>query len=150
MRLVIYGLLVTSWLAVADFSDDAGKCDHYVVRDPGPADDLKDLHTHLYSDSAHGFAHPTHVHYLFVCRVAVGYTFTWSESSSTAFDPASNRSLLANVKGVNPPVRPHTLIVNKGVSRYRYREIVSFDGSHVYPEYLIAYQRFLNGVLVGS
>ena len=120
------------------------------MRDSGPADDLKDLHTHLYSDSAHGFAHPTHVHYLFVCRVAVGYTFTWSESSSTAFDPASNRSLLANVKGVNPPVRHHTLVVGKASDKRRYREIISFDASHVYPEYLIAYQRLVDGMLVGS
>lgn len=71
----------------------------------------------------------------------------WSDNR--VFDPASHRSLLTYVQDVNS-VRHHTLIVDKVPMRWRYREIISFDASHVYPEYLIAYQRFVGDNVVGS
>ena len=42
----------------------------------------------------------------------------------------------------------HSLIAELGSSIGRFREFVLFHGEYVYPEYLIAYQRFKGGSLV--
>jgi len=48
------------------------------------------------------------------------------------------------VAGVSPPVMHHSLLAehHSNGGPYRYREYLVFQNAHVYPEYLIAFQRF--------
>ena len=48
---------------------------------------------------------------------------------------------LAEVKGATTPTNYHSLLAELGVSIARFREIVVFHGTRIYPEYLIAYSR---------
>ena len=60
------------------------------------------------------------------------------------YGPKTVTRELAPVSGVTPPVAHHTLLAENHANGgpYRYREFVVFQNAHVYPEYLIAYQRF--------
>ena len=145
------------------FAEDAGKNDHYVTMDKETAtrssDTNKTLHERLYNSASH----PGRVFYLLVCRVATGYIVRTQKSllqdinikSADTGEPIFpkihhrvwTRELTA-VTGVNPPVIHHTLLAEdhaRGGS-YRYREFVVFQNANVYPEYLIAYQRFHNAL----
>ena len=130
------------------FAEDAGKNDHYVTMDEAH-DGSSDLHKRLY---AHGVRHPSRVFYLLVCRVAVGYyvrTKSNPHASLTSPDtgekifPVTRREL-SPVSGVSPAVFHHTLLAEHQANGgpFRYRELIIFQNSHVYPEYLIAYQRY--------
>ena len=57
--------------------------------------------------------------------------------------PVGKREL-APVPGVSPPVFHHSLVAELGGDLRRYREFVVFHSDIVYPEYIIAYQRFQN------
>ena len=66
----------------------------------------------------------------------------------TIFETRRGRTVckrdLARVSGVEPPVIHHALLAedHRRGGPYRYREIIVFQNANVYPEYLIAYQRF--------
>ena len=55
--------------------------------------------------------------------------------------PVSFREL-ATVPNVSPPVHYHSLLADVLGSGARYREFITFHSEYLYPEYLIAYQRF--------
>ena len=113
-----------------------------------------------------GVSHPGRVFYLLVCRVATGYvvrTQTAHDPDMVSADtgerifpmlqtprhgPRAVTRELAPVAGVEPPVLHHTLLAEDHArgGPFRYREFVVFHNANVYPEYLIAYQRF-NGAL---
>ena len=122
-----------------------GKTDQYVTADSA-YDPSSDLHKRLY-----GFhlRHPGDVFYVLVVRVALGYPIRTQKMGKDAKSmdgtqpvfPKSYREL-APVNGVTPPIIHHSLIVEVGGHIARYREFVVFHGEYVYPEYLIAYQRF--------
>jgi hypothetical protein len=57
--------------------------------------------------------------------------------------PVTTRELGMVASDGNPPIKYHSLIVE--AKHLRYSEFVIFHSAYVYPEYLIAYQRF-NGV----
>lgn len=146
------------------FSDDAGKCDHYVARDEQPPN--SDLHRRLYPAVAQGSdtgtgggastGFPRNVYYLVVCRVALGQpvrTQTAHDANMTSMDTGAavfatkagrrTQRELAVVAGLDPPIRHHALVAESRErgGPYRYREYVSFQSSFVYPDYLIAFQR---------
>jgi hypothetical protein len=143
------------------FAEDAGKCDHYVTMDKemtatGSPEDRTALHDRLYSGGA---SHPGRVFYLVVCRVVTGYIVRTTKSlrqdanmksadTGEPIFPTIRRRVwtreLTAVTGVDPPVIHHTLLAEDHTrgGPYRYREFVVFQNANVYPEYLIAYQRF--------
>ena len=53
-----------------------------------------------------------------------------------------NRRELTTVPGVSPPVHYHSLLADVLEVSARYREVVVFHSERVYPEYVMAYQRF--------
>ena len=87
------------------------------------------------------------VYYLFVCRVAVGHVSAWNKpgrASSALFGNGSDSRLLTEVpqSGGVPISYPHCREGRFGMQRRSsYREVVSSDATHVYPEYVIAVQR---------
>ena len=109
-----------------------------------------------------GVSHPGRVFYLLVCRVATGYVVRTQKahdpdmvSADTGerifpmlptprHGPRAMTRELAPVAGVEPPVLHHTLLAEDHArgGPFRYREFVVFHNANVYPEYLIAYQRF--------
>ena len=110
-----------------------------------------------------GTEHPSKVFYVLACRVATGYAVRTvtphnpnmvSPDTSERVFPLVGRPLkplmreLAPVTGVEPPVTHHTLVAENhaGGGPYRYREFVVFQSAQIYPEYLIASQRY-DGVL---
>ena len=140
------------------FADDCAKCDHYVI--PHQRLDTQDKLGRLYADEDGSggsslFRH--NVGYIFVCRVALGHhvrTKTKFDKRMKSMDTGehvfaqmpngrSTMRELSLIKGVEPPVRHHSLIAESHASGgpYRYREYVVFHDVHVYPEYLIAYTR---------
>ena len=59
--------------------------------------------------------------------------------------PISFREL-DTVAGVSPPVHHHSLLApDPTPSQVRYREFIVFHSEYIYPEYLLAYQRYEGG-----
>ena len=93
---------------------------------------------------------------MLVCRVATGYivrTQTARNRNMVSADTGERifhtmqtpqKRELAAVTGVEPPVLHHTLLAEDHArgGPFRFREFVVFHNANVYPEYLIAYQRF--------
>ena len=52
---------------------------------------------------------------------------------------------LDTVAGVSPPVHHHSLLADVMGSGARYREFIVFHSEYIYPEYLLAYQRYEGG-----
>ena len=127
------------------FAEDAGKNDQYVGVDER-YDAASELHKRLY---AHGAHHPGKVYYLLVCRVALGHhvrTVASGRGATNADDgspvfPISFRELAA-VPNVTPPVHYHALLADVLSVGALYREVVVFHSELIYPEYVLAYQRF--------
>ena len=89
------------------------------------------------------------VYYLLVCRVAMGHHVrteahgkhaTSADGGQKVF-PISFRELAA-VPNVTPPVHYHALLADVLNVGARYREIIVFHSELIYPEYVLAYQRF--------
>ena len=121
-------------------ADDAGKTDQYVV-----GDDKYDKRA--YNST---IRHPnTNVYFLLLCRVVMGKYARKKECAPGSINyeqpdhgemcfPSTPREL-SPIKGSDPIVNYHSLLVEP--SGGRYREYLSFDGNHIFPEYLIAYTR---------
>jgi hypothetical protein len=133
-------------------AEDAGKNDQYTKVDP-QYDGSSELHKRLY---AHG-AHHGMVFYILVCRVALGHQVRTQQmitkkmtSPPTSTDtgrpvfPISFREL-DTVTGVSPPVHHHSLLADVMDVGARYREFIVFHSEYIYPEYLLAYQRYEGG-----
>ena len=126
-------------------AEDAGKNDQYVGVDE-QYDAGSELHKRLYRHGAH---HPGKVYYLLVCRVALGHHVRTQAAgkAATSMDdsrpvfPVSFRELAA-VPGVTPPVHYHALLADVLSVGGRYREVIVFHSEQIYPEYVVAYQRF--------
>ena len=141
-------------------AEDCGKTDHYVTMDSAAARSggLEALHQRLF---ANGAEHPGRVFYVFACRVATGYIVrTQTAHDAKMKSPDTGEQIfvslrgravtreLAPVSGIEPPVPHNTLLAedHSGGGPYRYREFIVFQNANIYPEYLLAYQRF-NGAL---
>lgn len=130
--------------ATADFAENAGKNDQYVTLDPS-FDASNDLHKRLYAHTRHAGK----VGYILVCRVLLGHPARTQQMGKNAKSmdddspifPLSFREL-APVSGVTPPTFHHSLVAEKGVNIARFREFIIFHGEYIYPEYILAYQRF--------
>jgi hypothetical protein len=126
-------------------AEDAGKCDQYTKIDLQL--DGSDLHKRLYSPSV---PHPGKVFYILVCRVARGYhqrtedrggTFKDADNPGQLVFPVNEREL-SPVKGISAPNILHHSLLADVLHNMRYREIIVFHSDYIYPEYLLAYQRF--------
>eukprot|EP00966_Prymnesium_polylepis_P042198 980209-Prymnesium_polylepis.1 len=133
------------------FAELSSKVDQYVTPD-FEYDSHKMLHTHLFSNE---FSHPGSIFYLLVCRVALGHTvYTRTATNPVSIDtgepifPSGMDRELGHVPGSNPPVNYHSLQVELGETITRHREWVVFHHDFIYPEYLVAYQRFQGDTLV--
>ena len=127
-------------------AEDVGKTDQYVTPDRH-YDASKPLHRQLYG---HTVRHPGDVFYLLACRVALGHPARTQymgtearamDDGSTKIFPVTPR-VLAQIPGITPAMHYHSLTAELGGDILRYREFVIFKGTNVYPEYLIAYQRY--------
>jgi len=131
-------------------AEDAGKNDQYVTVDEQYVIG-SELHKRLYAHRS--TPHPGKVYYLIVCRVSLGQPVRTRDS--TRIDPPSvGRSVfagssqreLATVEGnagpVTPPIHHHSLIAEVGGKIARFREFIVFHSEYIYPEYVLAYQRY--------
>jgi hypothetical protein len=128
-------------------AEDAGKNDQYTKVD-SQYDESSEVHKRLYAHGANH--HPGKVFYILVCRVALGHHVRTQDPGRKAksFDtgrpvfPISFREL-DTVVGVSPPVHHHSLLApDPTPPSVRYREFIVFHSDYIYPEYLLAYQRF--------
>ena len=138
-------------------AEDAGKNDQYTKVDPQYTGHSyicygnmsSELHKRLY---AHGVRHPGMVFYILVCRVARGHHVRTQQMGRSATSTDTGRPvfpisfrMLDMVAGVSPPtVRHHSLLADVSPPA-RYREFVVFQSEYIYPEYLLAYQRYEGG-----
>ena len=98
--------------------------------------------------------HAGNVYYLLVCRASLGQSVRTSDGStsidapgtgSRVFAGGNTRELSSVVSAagpVTPPVHHHSLIAEVGGRIDRYREFIVFHSEYIYPEYVLAYQRF--------
>jgi hypothetical protein len=126
-------------------AEDAGKNDQYTKVDP-QYDGSSELHKRLY---AHGARHQGKVFYILVCRVALGHQVRTQQNGQGAKSTDNGRPVfpisfreLSTVHGISPPVHHHSLLADVMDSGARYREYIVFHSEYIYPEYLLAYQRF--------
>jgi hypothetical protein len=125
-------------------AEDAGKIDHYTKVDQ-QYDGSSELHKRLY---AHGARHQGKVFYVLVCRVALGHHVRTKDVGRKAKSIDTGRPVfpisfreLDTVAGVSPPVHHHSLLADVSPPM-RYREFIVFHSEYIYPEYLLAYQRY--------
>ena len=155
------------------FAEILTKNDQYTTVDSRYhcAKELNDLHAELYPNARD---HPGDVRYVIVCRVLMGcYTRTqkllhpfekmdhedmgragesvWFDGGPGSSRPPSRRQLKA-VPGGYPGARIHyhSLVAEKlprdqGGVIERHREFLQFHHERVYPAYLLAYRRILDG-----
>ena len=126
-------------------AEDAGKNDQYTKVDP-QYDGSSELHKRLY---AHGARHQDKVFYILVCRVALGHHVRTKEFGKNATSADTKRPVfpisfreLDTVAGISPPVHHHSLLADVMDVGARYREFIVFHSEYIYPEYLVAYQRY--------
>ena len=129
-------------------AEDAGKNDQYTKVDP-QYDGSSELHKRLY---AHGARHQGKVFYILVCRVALGHHVRTQQNGRVATSTDTGRRVfpisfreLDTVAGVSPAVRHHSLLADVVDVGARYREFIVFHSEYIYPEYLLAYQRYEGG-----
>ena len=125
-------------------AEDVGKSDQYVNLD-ARYEANSELHKLLFSHTRH----PGNIFYVLVCRVSLGQSVRTQERGRQAQIMGSGKPVfpisfreLASVPDVSPPVHHHSLLVELGGRVHRYREFVVFHGEYIYPEYLLAIQRF--------
>ena len=100
-------------------AEDVGKTDQYVTTDAS-YDPKSALHSRLYGRS---HRHPGSVHYVLVCRVALGYPCRTKAGGRDALSMDTKEKLfprgfreLAPVPGVLPPIYYHSLIAELGAT----------------------------------
>jgi len=125
-------------------AEDAGKNDQYTKVD-SQRDGSSEVHKRLY---AHGAHHPGKVFYILVCRVALGHHVRTKQAGRDATSTDTGRPVfpisfreLDTAAGVYPPVHYHSLLADVSPPA-RYREFIVFHSEYIYPEYLLAYQRY--------
>jgi len=126
-------------------AEDAGKTDRYTEVDP-QYDGSSELHKRLY---AHNVPHPGKVFYILVCRVALGHHVRTQQKGKDATSTDTGRRVfpisfreLDTVAGISPPVHHHSLLADVMDVGQKYREFIVFHSEYIYPEYLVAYQRY--------
>jgi hypothetical protein len=137
--------------AAVYLTEDPSKSDQYCVPDDGTDDVLLNgLYTHC------GLKHPGNVCYAIVCRAALGFPL-YTKNGRFALDRAgmglySNKDKreLTAIPGSQPPVSFHSLVVqagpkSEGFALQRHREFLVFNSNNILLEYVVAYQRTLNG-----
>jgi len=124
-------------------ADNPCKNDQYATVDAGPTRALGELHCKLYRT----IEHPGKVYYLLLCRVVLGYAARTKDGSTTSDASqgiwAKQNKELACITGTN--IHHHSLIAETGGVLKRHREYMQFHATRIYPAYLIAYHRKLNG-----
>jgi chemotaxis protein histidine kinase CheA len=126
-------------------AEDAGKNDQYTKVDLQYNGSLE-LHKRLYR---HGARHQGKVFYILVCRVALGHHVRTQQPGRDAMSTDTGQRVfpqtyreLDKVAGVFPPVHHHSLLADVMDVGARYREFIVFHSEYIYPEYLVAYQRY--------
>eukprot|EP00929_Paragymnodinium_shiwhaense_P118122 TRINITY_DN8983_c0_g1_i1.p1 TRINITY_DN8983_c0_g1~~TRINITY_DN8983_c0_g1_i1.p1 ORF type:complete len:688 (-),score=83.20 TRINITY_DN8983_c0_g1_i1:298-2361(-) len=149
-------------------AEDVGKNDQYCEEDDGADSDpeSQEFYKQVYSDC--GLRHPCSddsatdpgpgVCYVLICRAILG-TVIQSKDGETCqqtgqplwVDPSLKQELRAVPDSI-PPHPYHSLVMEakerafaEGYVLYRYREIIIYHGTRVYPQYLIAYRRRRDG-----
>jgi hypothetical protein len=133
-------------------TEDASKSDQYCTPDDGRGE--PQLRDGLYADC--GLKHPGCVCYAIVCRVALGFP-VYTKNGRHALDQAGmsvytspEKRELAAIPGSQPPISYHSLVVqagpkSEGFALTRHREFLIFNSNHIVEEYIVAYQRTLDG-----
>eukprot|EP00419_Tripos_fusus_P051327 CAMPEP_0172838690 /NCGR_PEP_ID=MMETSP1075-20121228/28046_1 /TAXON_ID=2916 /ORGANISM="Ceratium fusus, Strain PA161109" /LENGTH=515 /DNA_ID=CAMNT_0013682237 /DNA_START=55 /DNA_END=1602 /DNA_ORIENTATION=+ len=134
-------------------AEDVEKIDQYATPDSGSDPGLEDLHARLFRPGGH--CHPNEdIFYCIIVRAVLGASvvtrgmsrtaikshFDADDESKQIFVDKDRRELVA-IPGTKPPIRYHSLIVEKGKAVKRFREFVVMDGTNCYAEYLVAYKR---------
>ena len=110
---------------------------------------LGDLHARLYGKQNQ---HPGKVYYVLICRTLLGYPVRTQDNQTnmdhwdTGVYAMQNREL-AYIDGAyeGSRIHHHSLLAETGVRIQRHREFIQFNKERVYPWYLLAYQRVLDG-----
>ena len=126
------------------------KNDQYTSRDESRGTDgdaVAALHDRLYRSSEH----PGNVHYLILCRVVMGH-YDRTDDGSTSLDnrcslwaPGAQDKELSTINGTVPGIHHHSLVVETGNLVARHREFLQYHKPRVYPAYVLAYHRKVNG-----
>jgi len=126
-------------------AEDVAKNDQYCTPDRSHGAH-PDLHKLLFDDL--GVAHPGDIYYVFVCRALLGYRIRTKDGTHD-LDGSTSRSIwssekreLTSIQGSNPPMLHHSLLAETGGKIARFREFVIYHGDQIYPEYVVAYQRY--------
>lgn len=137
----------------AYFAETPSKNDQYTTKDPhlidnaSGTDAVAQLHNKLYR-SEH---HPGDVYYLILCRVVMGYMdITQDGRISTRhrrsiWAQGADEKELSTIEGIAPPIHHHSLVAETGGILARHREFLQYHAVRVYPAYVLAYHRILNG-----
>ena len=125
------------------FAEDVGKNDQYCTPDDGGQHQLQKVLYHelkIRPPPAHS------VFYVLFCRVILGSPVRTQDGKRDMDQrpPASvwssEKRELAAIPKSSPPINFHSLLAERGEMIVRYRELIVYHGTHIYPEYVVAYQ----------
>ena len=144
------------------FAETPAKNDQYTTPDRGSQTDpkIRELHKHLYHDKR-----PPHVdvQYILVCRVLMGACIETAAKGKgkgknvqmIRKKPAptrgnvwakDNKELAQVIEHMEPPVHFHGMAVHTSPDGLqRHREFLQYHQDRIYPEYLLAYHRTVQG-----
>jgi len=135
-------------------AEDVEKIDQYTTPDSGSEHPgLEDLHARLFRPGGHS-PPDENIFYCLVVRAVLGASvvtrgmsqaknkthFDTDDESKQIFLDKDRRELVA-IPGTKPPIRYHSLVIEKGKTVKRFREFVVMDGTNCYAEYLVAYKQ---------
>jgi len=129
-------------------AEHPAKADQYATPDSEYCSEgLQDLHRRLYRAGT-GTRHPGEdLFYMFVVRAALGIAVRTKDGKIDLDRPSkhifasSDCRELVEVPAVDPPLRFHSLVVERGGKVTRFREFVHFHSARFNLEYLVAYRR---------
>jgi len=129
-------------------AEHPAKADQYATPDSTYcAEGLQDLHRRLYRAGTATRHLGEDLFYMFIVRAAMGITVRTKDGQTDLDRPsrqvfaAADRRELAEIPGMDPPLRFHSLVVELGGKVSRFREFVHFNSARFNVEYLVAYRR---------
>ena len=134
------------------FAETPCKNDQYAKKDTHSSRELLEL---LYP--RHQDRPLTDVYFIIICRVVMGHFVRTQDGlpeivcnmdspvRKSVWGANAKETELTEIDGTTPGIRYHGMVAETGRKLLRHREFLQYHSNRIYPTYLVAYKRVLNG-----
>jgi hypothetical protein len=128
------------------FAETPCKNDQYAKKDTHSSRELHELLYPRRQDKS-----LADVYFIIICRVVMGH-FVRTQDGLSNMDSPVGKSVwrvedteLTEIDGTTPGIRYHGMVAETGIRIKRHREFLQYHSNRIYPTYLVAYKREVNG-----